>query len=113
MDVPCRNVDFGEEDVRAELVVGVLVVERDNPLIGIVNVPASVFSGRINLEFRLYRYHLSHLTPGLSISPASCFGSDPPERATVNRPFLSKASFWALITKPARASTSSVLDAKE
>ena len=64
-------------------------------------------------EFAPNPYHLSHLIPGFPISPPSCFGSDPPDKAIVNRPFFAKASFCALRTKSARASTSSALDGKE
>ena len=67
----------------------------------------------MTLEFALHPYHLSHLIPGFPISPLSDFGSDPPDKAIVNRPFFSKASFWMLRMNPARASTSSALDAKE
>lgn len=52
-------------------------------------------------------YHLSHFTPGLPISPLSCLGSEPPETATVNRPFFWTASFCAFMMKWARDSTSS------
>jgi len=33
------------------------------------------------------------------MSPLSIFGRDPPERAMVNLPFLSRASFCAFMTK--------------
>ena len=34
-----RDVDFGEENLLAECVVGVFVVERDSSLIGVENMP--------------------------------------------------------------------------
>lgn len=44
MNVFGWDVDFGEEDIRAELVVGVFVVKRHNPFIGVVDLPANFFS---------------------------------------------------------------------
>ena len=67
----------------------------------------------MNDEFTFHSYHLSHLIPAFSISPYSCFGSDPPDKAIVKRPFFSKASFWTLRMKSARALASSAVDGKE
>ena len=46
MDVFGRDIDFGEEDIHDEFVVGVFVVERHNSLIGIVNLPVDTLSVR-------------------------------------------------------------------
>ena len=45
--------------------------------------------------------------------PLSIFGSDPPERATVKRPFLSIESFWALTRKAERDTTRVSVSEKE
>jgi len=45
--------------------------------------------------------------------PLSIFGSDPPERATVKRPFLSIESFWAFIRKAERETTRESASGKE
>ena len=50
------------------------------------------------------------MTAGLLTSPASCLGSEPPERAMVKRPFFSTDSFCALMMNWARASTNSAPD---
>jgi len=44
VNVFVRYIDFGEEDVCAEFVVGVFVVERYNSLIGVEYLPANPFS---------------------------------------------------------------------
>lgn len=106
VDVLRRDGDFAEEFGDAEAMVGVFVVERDNALICIVDLPIRTNTqGEIEGESgsmvntlhaigsREVTDHLSHFTPGLLTSPPSCFGSDPPEIATVNLPFFSIDSF--------------------
>jgi len=46
MNVSERDIDFREEDIHSEFVVGVFVVERHNSLIGIVNLPVDTLSVR-------------------------------------------------------------------
>lgn len=44
MDVPERYGDFREEDIRAEFVIGVFVVERYKPFVGVVDMPINPLS---------------------------------------------------------------------
>lgn len=109
-----RYVDFGEEDVHAEFVVGVFVVEGHDSFIGVENFPVNLFQRPTGIsKLAPYPHQFSHLIPVFPINPPSSFGSDPPDNAIVKRPFLSIAEFCVLRMNPASASTSSALDAKE
>ena len=81
------------------------MVERYNSFVDVVDVPLRLVSSEI--RFDRTPYHLSHFIEGFPMSPLSIFGSDPPERAIVNLPFLSIASCCALPTNAARPITRS------
>jgi hypothetical protein len=68
MDLPLRDRNLGPQSVEAEFVVGVGVIEGDDPLIDVVYVPEyssessfpNLFQDPQSQKPKLLTYHLSH-----------------------------------------------------
>ena len=95
MDVSHRDRDVGKQMGGARRVIGIGVIKGYRTLIDIEDLPKErSYQGIIPMSEDDI-YHLSHLTNGLSIRSLSVFGREPPDRAMVNLPFFSRASFCA------------------